>query len=181
MCTRSHVVRPEDNRRVSGGACSASAGALKSLHSSASTSCLKPTALGHMPAVHPFPLEVLQELCEWLIHGQPSTATMSELMEHAGEGVRTVATLARTSRTFYEPCINALWHTIPSVALLFYTMPTESYQRARPRGHLEWRMFVSIVPLGGLPLLVTYVGKHSISRPPHQNLTLPASASTPLA
>ncbi|OJT15969.1 hypothetical protein TRAPUB_8792 [Trametes pubescens] len=40
-------------------------------------------------------------------------------------GCRTVAYFARTCRYLHEPAVNVLWHTIPDIALLFFTLPRE--------------------------------------------------------
>ena len=42
--------------------------------------------------------------------------------------LQTLLSLARTCRDFHEHALNALWHTIPSLALLVYTIPQDAWE-----------------------------------------------------
>lgn len=44
-------------------------------------------------------------------------------------GCDTLAALASTARVFLEPALNVLWHTIPDIAVLFYTLPGDAYKK----------------------------------------------------
>ncbi|KAI0686983.1 hypothetical protein C8Q76DRAFT_635718, partial [Earliella scabrosa] len=81
-----------------------------------------------------FPPEVAREVCEWLIHGRLPD-------DPPGIGLKTAIMLAGTSKWLYEPCVSALWRTLPNVALLLWTLPRECYKRARVKDHLQWTMF----------------------------------------
>ncbi|KAI0712293.1 hypothetical protein C8Q76DRAFT_797163 [Earliella scabrosa] len=87
-------------------------------------------------SIHRCPPEVIQQICEWLLK--------------VSFGKYTLVALARTHPIFHEPAVNALWHTIPSVAILFWTLPQECYTRARVPNHTQWTQFQFAVPLEGL-------------------------------
>lgn len=80
-------------------------------------------------SIHRCPPEVIQQICEWLLK--------------VSFGKYTLVALARTHPIFHEPAVNALWHTIPSVAILFWTLPQECYTRTRVPNHTQWTQFVS--------------------------------------
>ncbi len=73
------------------------------------------------------PPEVLEKICRELL------ALPLEGEERKHIGCRTVAVLARTSRLLQEPALNTLWHTIPSLAVLFFTLPTAVYKRTQDK------------------------------------------------
>ncbi|OJT09902.1 hypothetical protein TRAPUB_13645 [Trametes pubescens] len=73
------------------------------------------------------PPEVLEKICRELL------ALPLEREERKHIGCRTVAVLARTSRLLQEPALNTLWHTIPSLAVLFFTVPTAVYKRTQDK------------------------------------------------
>ncbi|KAI0754862.1 hypothetical protein C8Q80DRAFT_394500 [Daedaleopsis nitida] len=102
-------------------------------------------------ALYCLPPEVFREICEWLLHGVEMPESPPQTAEEYMPlviGVRTTAALAQTARLFYEPCMAAMWHTMPDIAVLFYTLPRECYRRARVRDHLSWVMFSFDRPLG---------------------------------
>lgn len=74
-------------------------------------------------ATHRFPPTVLQEICRELLC-LPLDQT-DQGFRHIGS--RTVAALAVTARLFLEPALNVLWHTIPDIAILFFTLDDEAY------------------------------------------------------
>ncbi|KAM5534999.1 hypothetical protein V8D89_011372 [Ganoderma adspersum] len=52
-----------------------------------------------------------------------------QILPHAGYlQLQTLQSLARTCRDFHEHALNALWHTIPSLALLVYTLPQDAWE-----------------------------------------------------
>ncbi|KAL1950457.1 hypothetical protein VTO73DRAFT_5581 [Trametes versicolor] len=74
------------------------------------------------------PQEILEQICGVLV------GRSNVLLGPNGGGIHfgpraceTVAALARTCRLFHEPALNVLWHTIPDIALLFFTMPRKTY------------------------------------------------------
>lgn len=93
-----------------------------------------------MLSISHFPLEIKESICHWLIHGQH---IHDDEEENASWGIDAVFVLASTSKAFHEPALNALWQIIPSVALLFYTLPRECYTRARMKGYEHYTRFVS--------------------------------------
>ena len=105
-----------------------------------------------------FPPEVAREVCEWLIHGRLPD-------DPPGIGLKTAIMLAGTSKWLYEPCVSALWRTLPNVALLLWTLPRECYKRARVKDHLQWTMFVSSVH---------DVTKHPQTPTPHDHYNEPS-------
>ncbi|EIW60851.1 uncharacterized protein TRAVEDRAFT_28302, partial [Trametes versicolor FP-101664 SS1] len=76
-------------------------------------------------ATHRFPPTVLQEICRELLC-LPLDQT-DQGFRHIGS--RTVAALAVTARLFLEPAMNVLWHTIPDIAVLFFTLDEEAYHQ----------------------------------------------------
>ncbi|EIW59338.1 uncharacterized protein TRAVEDRAFT_46643 [Trametes versicolor FP-101664 SS1] len=74
------------------------------------------------------PQEILEQICGVLV------GRSNVLLGPNGGGIHfgpraceTVAALARTCRLFHEPALNVLWHTIPDIALLFFTMPRKTH------------------------------------------------------
>lgn len=51
----------------------------------------------------------------------------NSLDENAIRPSDTLSALARTCRLFYEPALSILWHSIPDIALLLYTLPREAF------------------------------------------------------
>ena len=43
----------------------------------------------------------------------------------------------RTCRLFHDPALNVLWHTIPDVAVLLYTLPPEVYMQDGPPSEIR--------------------------------------------
>ena len=71
------------------------------------------------------PIEILREICKRLI------SDTQEDWSRAGDkdaGVHTLLPLARTCRTLHHAALDALWHTLPSVAPLFWTLPRDLWQ-----------------------------------------------------
>lgn len=74
------------------------------------------------------PPEILEQICGVLV------GRSNVLLGPNGGGIHfgpraceTVAALARTCRLFHEPALNVLWHTIPDIAVLFFTLPRKTY------------------------------------------------------
>ncbi|KAL1950557.1 hypothetical protein VTO73DRAFT_5681 [Trametes versicolor] len=77
--------------------------------------------------LHSLPPEVLERICRELL------ALPLDPREHKHIGCRTVAFLARTSRLLQEPALNTLWHMIPGLAVLFFTLPRALYKRSKDK------------------------------------------------
>ncbi|OJT15966.1 hypothetical protein TRAPUB_8789 [Trametes pubescens] len=78
-------------------------------------------------ALHRLPPQVLEQICRELLHIQAW---------HVGRG--TLAALASTAQIFHEPALNALWHTIPDIAVLFYTLPEDAYKKTPFKAGNRW-------------------------------------------
>ena len=65
--------------------------------------------------------------------GLPSEvlARVCNLLMQSSSGVRSVARLARTSRSLHEHAVNALWHTLYGYGLLVFTLPQDAWHEER--------------------------------------------------
>ncbi|KAI1790177.1 hypothetical protein LXA43DRAFT_922446 [Ganoderma leucocontextum] len=70
-----------------------------------------------------FPHEILSDVCECLMVPDTDGPPEAQYL-----GFQTIPSLARTCRDFHDHALNALWHTIPSVALLVYTLPQDAWE-----------------------------------------------------
>ncbi|KAI0637753.1 hypothetical protein C8Q77DRAFT_387356 [Trametes polyzona] len=82
-----------------------------------------------MTTINRLPPDVLERICR-------------EVLSLENDGTRTLVSLASTSRLLHDPTLNVLWHTVPNVAVLFYTLPETIYRRRisrnvqrHPAGH----------------------------------------------
>ncbi|KAM5537056.1 hypothetical protein V8D89_009202 [Ganoderma adspersum] len=66
------------------------------------------------------PPEVLDAICHAL--GRPFTPV---LRSHPRQGLKTLASLARTSRLLHEPAVNAIWRTITNTSDILHTLPDD--------------------------------------------------------
>ncbi|KAI0647794.1 hypothetical protein C8Q79DRAFT_532009 [Trametes meyenii] len=133
-----------------------------------------------------FPPAVHEELCHQLIRS-PRPADRFGLHPNGGY-YHTVAALARTCRSLYEPAVNSLWYSIPDIVYLLFTLPRESFRRA---GHADLRCGAVLVKgttfeLTGIPIqeadlerLLTYAGRVKVLGSPRSDL--PSSSSNYLA
>ena len=67
------------------------------------------------------PIEILHEICKRLILD-------TQDWPRAGDkdaGVHTLLPLARTCRILHDAALDALWHTLPRVASLVWTLPRD--------------------------------------------------------
>lgn len=83
---------------------------------------------GSLSSILRFPPSVLHAICDFLVY-DASISSKEDFF-----GIRAVVNLSATSRALHEPALNALWHTIPDVSLLFYTMPDECFVREMVEG-----------------------------------------------
>ncbi|KAI1790174.1 hypothetical protein LXA43DRAFT_947512, partial [Ganoderma leucocontextum] len=81
-----------------------------------------------MSAFYRVPPELHRSVCESLLSDE---SNLDPEGDASGLGTRTVAIFARTSRCLYGPAVDALWRTIPNVALLLHTMPENCYTQTR--------------------------------------------------
>ena len=78
------------------------------------------------------PPELHRSVCEALLSDEIDINPEAEAPgPFLGLGTRTVAVLARTSRWLHGPAMDALWRTIPNVAILLHTMPKSCYTQTR--------------------------------------------------
>ncbi|KAM5534997.1 hypothetical protein V8D89_011370 [Ganoderma adspersum] len=85
-----------------------------------------------MSAFYRVPPELHRSVCDALLSDEFNINPEAEAPgPFLGLGTRTVAILARTSRWFYGPAMDALWRTIPNVAVLLHTMPENCYTQTR--------------------------------------------------
>lgn len=71
-----------------------------------------------MPSIsiqNPLPREVLNEICHAVLCPDRPW----------NEGLKTLASLARTCRLFHEPAINVIWRDIPDLLPLIHTLPED--------------------------------------------------------
>ncbi|RPD62501.1 hypothetical protein L226DRAFT_532501 [Lentinus tigrinus ALCF2SS1-7] len=82
------------------------------------------------------PSDAHEHICCCLVYGDPCKQSGFP-RKHTSDkyiGLRTVAALARTSRTLHEPAANILWQWIPDVALLIFTLPRDCYRMEKLEG-----------------------------------------------
>ena len=72
--------------------------------------------------IYQLPLEALRKVCDMLM---AMREPQGDSHEPAYVGLRTVVSLARTSRVLHEPAVDAIWDTIPAFGLLAYTLPQD--------------------------------------------------------
>ncbi|KAI1798248.1 hypothetical protein LXA43DRAFT_979478 [Ganoderma leucocontextum] len=70
------------------------------------------------------PPEVLSAICHAL---GPSTQVFRP---HRRERLKTLASLARTSRLLHEPAVSAIWHTISHISVLLHTLPQDLWMES---------------------------------------------------
>ncbi|KAI0669267.1 hypothetical protein C8Q78DRAFT_206363 [Trametes maxima] len=91
------------------------------------------------PAFHRLPCAVHEEICRQILYGPRADDEKNHIgRDRDRRRWPTVAGLARTCRFFHEPALNALWHSIPDIACLLFTLPRKTYSRKNP-----------VVPNGG--------------------------------
>ncbi|EIW59267.1 uncharacterized protein TRAVEDRAFT_46575 [Trametes versicolor FP-101664 SS1] len=95
-------------------------------------------------AICRLPLQALEEICRELL-----VPPEQFLAKHVGCG--TVAVLASTARLFHEPALNALWHTIPDIAVLFHTLPEDAYKKRHPKEKNRWPKGYLQFSFNGIP------------------------------
>lgn len=74
-------------------------------------------------ALQRLPLSVREETCRKLI--EPGKNIPYEYLRIC---CGTLAALARTCKLFHDPSLNVLWHSIPDIYVLFYSLPSTCYQ-----------------------------------------------------
>lgn len=88
-------------------------------------------------ALRRLPPQVLEQICRALLVRPIDEDSEDEDEDEDAEyrddgdqymGCDTLAALASTARVFHEPALNVLWHTIPDIAVLFYTIPGDAYK-----------------------------------------------------
>ena len=110
-----------------------------------------------MSAFYRVPPELHRSVCEALLSDESNIDPEGHI-PNPGLGTRTVAILARTSRWLCGPAADALWRTIPNVALLLYTMPDNCYKQMR---NGKYTRFVG--PAGGRSSdLLTKIIAHAV-------------------
>lgn len=74
-------------------------------------------------ALQRLPLSVREDICRQLIEpGKNIHYTDLRI------GCGTLAALARTCKLFHGPSLTVLWHSIPDIYVLFYSLPSTCYQ-----------------------------------------------------
>lgn len=70
------------------------------------------------------PSEVLDAICHALspsMHRRPSP----KLRQYRREGLKTLASLARTSRRLHKPAVDGIWHIVANITVLLQTLPDD--------------------------------------------------------
>ncbi|EIW59264.1 uncharacterized protein TRAVEDRAFT_46572 [Trametes versicolor FP-101664 SS1] len=74
-------------------------------------------------ALQRLPLSVREDICRQLIEPGKNIHYIDLRI-----GCGTLAALARTCKLFHDPSLNVLWHSIPDIYVLFYSLPSTCYQ-----------------------------------------------------
>ncbi|TFK86018.1 hypothetical protein K466DRAFT_653921 [Polyporus arcularius HHB13444] len=78
-----------------------------------------------------------------VLYCKTSTSSYRDSNRELGRNTNSLdalANLARTSRLLHRYASQELWHTLPSFAPIFWTMPEDAYPHERPRGPWAWHI-----------------------------------------
>lgn len=134
----------------------------------------------YQTALQRLPLSVKEHICRQLINEGDGIPLATQMVLGGGSG-STLAALARTCRLFHEPALNVLWHSIPDIFVLFYSLPSTCYQK-QVYDHSPWvyTRYVSLlsIVLIALSQLITPSIPRSSKNPCNIQI-LPASLPMP--
>lgn len=135
----------------------------------------------YQTALQRLPLSVREHICRQLIN-EGDELPLSTRIIGGGSG-STLAALARTCKLFHEPSLNVLWHSIPDIFVLFYSLPSTCYQKQvydhKDQVYTRFVSLLSIILIPRLQLITPSISRSS--KNPCNDRTLPASLPTPSA